>query len=195
MSYNLSATGHLSYTQQYVPQPVSVSGFGFNSFSSKSDPIDQHSIYVNSVSDVEPGHFVSFSDLQVETSIPQLTTVEQTNDHAHVAGVVVEKAADPTDSNFINKNGVHRSHNISNHNYILRVARPGARVNAWVIDHHENELEGVYEKSINGTVVGQVIIRKVDSEHFSIETFGENNSLADEVADLRAKLEALTANN
>lgn len=193
MSYNLSATGHLSYTQQYVPQPMS-SYSGSNFFRSQSDPIDQHSIYANSVDDVEPGHFVSFSNLQVETSIPQLTTVERTSDHAHVAGVVIEKAANPTDLKFINKNGVHKSHSISNHNHILRIARPGARVNAWVIDHHENELEGVYEKSINGTVVGQVIIRNVDSEHFSIETFGETNSLADEVADLRAKLEALTNN-
>ena len=193
MSYNLSSNGRLSYVHSYVAprQPQ----FGQQAFAHRaptSDPVNKHSLYANSQNPVEPGHFVSFSNLQTQTSVPELATVEQTADHKHVAGVVIENAAGPTDTTYINKNGVHSLHPIKNHENILRIAMQGSRTNAWVVDEHENAFDGVYEKTINGTVVGYVVIKNIDAEHFSIETFGTNDNLADEVADLRAKLEALT---
>ena len=159
--------------------------------------MNKHSIYANSENHVEPGHFVSFSNLQSETSIPELSTVEPTTNHNHVAGVVIENAAGPTDDQYTNKNGIHSVHNVSGHSNILRIGTAGSRVNAWVVDEHENEFEGIYEKTINGTIVGHVVIKNINSDHFSIEPLSSssNDNLASEVAELRAKLEALTANN
>lgn len=149
-------------------------------------------MYANSQEDVAPGHLVSFSNLQTQTSVPELATVEQTDNHNHVAGVVIENAAGPTDTTYTNKNGIHSTHVISGHQNILRIGMQGSRVDAWVVDEHENAFDGIYEKTINGTVVGHVVIKNIDAEYFSIEMFDTNDNLADEVADLRAKLEALT---
>ena len=201
MSYNYSANGRLSYVHSYRPprardyvEQAYVSRNTSQQASFRSEAANKHSMYANSQNHVEPGHFVSFSNLQTETSVPELATVEATTDHKHVAGVVIENAAGPTDTTYTNKNGIHSLHSISNHQNILRVAMPGSRVDAWVVDEHENAFEGVYEKTINGTVVGQVVIKNIDDEYFSIESFGSNDNLASEVAELRAKLEALTSN-
>lgn len=196
MSYNLSASGRVSYVHTYLP-PQSRSFQEFQTFSAQtlpqSDAVNKHSIYVNSDQHVEPGHFVSFSNLQTQTSIPELSTVEPTDNHNHIAGVVMENAAGPTDTHYINKNGIHSTHAVSGHQNILRVGTPGSRVHAWVVDEHENAFEGIYEKTINGSVVGYVVIKNIDEEHFSIESFGTNDNLASEVAQLREKLEALTS--
>lgn len=195
MSYSYSSTGKVSYVHTYIQPRTSYSG-RYSSYSPAepptSEPVNKHSLYANSQENVESGHFVSFSSLQAQTSVPDLATVEQTADHKHVAGVVIERAAEPTDTIYTNKNGIHSNHVVSGHQHILRVGMPGSRVDAWVVDEHENAFEGVYEKTINGAIVGHVVIKNIDAEHFSIETFGTNDNLVDEVADLRAKLEALT---
>ena len=187
MTFNLSSTGKLSYSQAFLPQNFNNISFPTNNHE-VHDPVGTHSVYVNSINHVENGHLVTFSETQAPTSIADIHTVRESTDGDHTFGVVMELAATANDTSFTNKNGQHNIHNIRDHSNILRVARQGSIVYAWVVDDHENEFEGIYEKTINGTSSGLVAINDVGSEFFVIRSL---NSVEQDVQDIKARLDAL----
>ena len=75
------------------------------------------------------------------------------------------------------------------------MATPGACVLAWVLDSHENSLDGVYTQYLNGTEGDKFVVRELGENHFSIERIGADATTADMIAsieELTARLDALT---
>ena len=187
MAFNLSSTGKLSFSQAYLPQSSSISAQQFE----RHDPVGIHSLYMNSEHNVEAGHLIVLSETQLQTSIDNMHTIREANVDDKPLGVVMETAATPTDISYTNKNGKQQSHFIKDHSHVLRVARPGSIVNAWVVNSHENKFDGIYNKTVNGTPDGLAVVTEIDNEHFVIKpmTAQINNS---DVQFLKDRLDALT---
>jgi len=174
----------------------------------ETDPIRPTSLYVESTNDVDAGHLVkwtgsaamfskagdridAFSDSSGHEYALSSVVEETESRSASVAGIVMETAAEPDAASFLHK-GVHSHHTIKNAQHILRVATRGSVVLAWVLDEHENQLEGVYTKLINATPSGKVVVREL-GDHFTIsETTSSVESLVAEVDQLTARLNELT---
>ena len=187
MAFNISSSGKLSYSQAYLPQTGVVSAQPFE----HHDPTGIHSLYVNSEHDVEAGHLIVLSETQMPTSIGGMHTVREAVTNEKPIGIVMETAATPNSTFYTNKNGKQHSHYIKDHSHVLRVARPGSIVNAWVIDSHDNKFDGVYEKTINGAPDGLAVITEVDDEHFVIKPMTTQIDNSD-VQLLKDRLDALT---
>jgi len=173
----------------------------------KTDNIRPVSLYVESPTNVETGHLVSWSGTPAsfDSNGQRLSTWTSTNGHAFalssveentvdrhpgVAGVVLERAAEPNATSFLHK-GVHDRHPLKDAQHILRVGTKGAVVLAWVIDGHENTLNGVYVKHINGVAVATAVVHQL-GDHFTItDTEPASNSLTSQVAILTARLDSL----
>lgn len=178
--------------------------------STRGDAIRPTQLYVESEHNVSAGHIVSWtgdpamfdrSGNRLSTWTAQsghefaLSKVEANTEPRHpgVAGVVLETAAEPNAVSFVHK-GIHTSHAIKDADHILRVATKGSVVLAWVLDDHQNALEGVYTKFINGVASGTVVVREL-GDHFTITESTPNTvSISDEIAVLTARLNALTNN-
>jgi len=117
-----------------------------------------------------------------------LTSVEELTDKRKLAGVVLEVAADETQNTYVHA-GVRTNHNISEHKNILRVATNGCAL-AWVLDGHENMLDGLYTLYRNGLEIGQSVVRNLGDTHFTIEHLGEVNE--DRLSALEEKFAELT---
>lgn len=176
-----------------------------------TDNIRPSQLYVESTLPAEPGHLSTwtgeaamFSSLgdRIENFSGDdgheyaLSKVEacDTNYSKAVAGVVIGVAAFPDDTSFLHR-GVHSYHTIKNNEHILRLATPGAVVLAWVLDAHENSLDGVYTQFINGIEGDLFVIRELGEQHFSIERIGADGTTADmieSIDELTARLDELT---
>ena len=186
------------YLQLTTPSPAVARG----------DSIRPTQLYVESEHNVDSGHIVSWtgspamfdkagnrqstwtaqSGHEFALSKVESNTLSQ---HTGVAGVVLETAATPNATSFVHK-GIHTTHAIKDAEHILRVATQGSVVLAWVLNDHQNALEGVYTKNINGVASGTVVIREL-GDHFTITESNPNTvSLSDELALLTARMDALT---
>lgn len=165
-------------------------------------------MYVESTHDMEPGQLVAWTgDPHMFTANGgkkeewssrdgfeyALSRVEPASDNSTViAGIVQEKAADPGQRHFTHK-GIHTTHTLPvNNQYVYRVARDVTL--AWVFDDHENELEGVYNRYVNGELdtTGPYQLQMVSSNMFAIDRTMAA-SLENELADLRARFDSLTS--
>ena len=173
----------------------------------KADIIRLPHIYVESTHNMEPGQLVAWTGdphmfktngtkkeewSSIDGYEYALSRVEPASDSsAVIAGIVQEKAAEPGQSRFTHK-GIHTTHALpSNNQYVYRVARDVTL--AWVFDDHENELEGVYNRYVNGELdtTGPYQIQMVSSDTFAIDRTMAA-SLENELADLRARFNNLT---
>ena len=173
-----------------------------------ADSIRPIELYLESASNVEPGHLVAwtgqaamfsqtgkridtFSGDEGLTHALGAVTENSTNRNTGIAGVVLERAATPNATSFLHK-GVHAQHLLKNPQHILRVATKGSVVLAWVLDIHENALEGVYQKNVNGVPSATAVIRELGDFFTITETSTSPTSLADDLAALTARMDSLT---
>ena len=215
MSYHYNTNGNVHYVPAYI-QPTNLSMGSFQTTPAAvaivTDPIRPQQLYVHSTDDVDSGHLVSWTG-QPSMFLRDGQKVEEFDDaHGHeyalssvnetdnwhrtdVAGVVLETAASPSDTQYIQK-GVHSSHPIINNNHILRLSTPGSCVLAWVIDEHENSLEGIFVQYINGNQQGEYVVRELGNKFFTIEPLYQSHAtLQLEVDTLTARLDLLTGDN
>lgn len=173
----------------------------------KSDIIRLPHIYVESVHDLEPGSLVAWTGephMFTSNGTKQeqwtsengyefaLSRVEPASNHSNlIAGVIQEKAAVPGQNSFTHK-GIHTTHSLpANNQFVYRVARDVTL--AWVLDDHENELEGIYNRYVNGELdtTGPYQLQMVSSDIFAIDRTMAA-SLENELAELRARFNNLT---
>ena len=203
MPYYHNSLGQLSF----LPPVRQSSVFLETQKEIQSDIIRLPHVYVESTHDLAPGHLVSWtgsphmftrngSKKEEWTSEDgfefALSRVEPaTSNSIVVAGVIQEKAAEPGQNSFIHK-GIHTNHTLpENNQYVYRVARDVTL--AWVFDDHENELEGVYQRYVNGELdtTGPYQLQMVSTNTFAIDRTMAA-SLETELADLRARFDSLT---
>jgi hypothetical protein len=180
----------------------------------KTDNIRPNELYVESATDVPAGHLVSWTGDPAMFLSDGQKLEEFNGDHGHeyaisrvsvpdtgsshlldIAGVVIETAAEPSDTTFLHKS-VHTRHPVVGNQHILRISRPGSCALAWVLDDHENSLNGVYTQYANGLEEGTFVIRELGTDHFTIEEI--NPVLSDvsaAVQELTDRLDMLTADN
>lgn len=169
----------------------------------KADNIRTHHIYVESSETIEPGHVVEWTG--EPTMFLANGTRKDTFDHNYplssiraasdysttVAGIVTEKAAETGDYTFTHK-GVHTTHLLPQD--LQKLYRVGRDVQiAWVINDSMNEIEGVYQRYVNGTLdtTGPYQLSMVSRDVFAIDrTIAA--SIEHELSTLRARFDALT---
>ena len=174
-----------------------------------SDNIRPSSVYVESSEDIAPGHVVQWTgsannfmrngtrEVVYSSSNGHeyaMSSVEPATTHSTtVAGVVIEKAAGPTDTSYTHKGGVHTSHTLpADSGHILRVGRGIAL--AWVLDSHHGELEGIYTRYVNGVEdsTGPYQLRMTARDQFTIER--TTTATAElQLASLTARFDALVS--
>ena len=201
MSYTLSRTGKLNYVHAYKPSIGTVRQQPQQQLI--ADSVRPVQLYLNAEESIEPGHLVQWTgtpDMFLESgervdSFDEnrghehaLTSVQTLVDRDKMAGVVLEVAATEDKKSYIHR-GVHTMHSISNHSNILRVATNGCAL-AWVLDTHENVLDGLYTLYKNGTAVGQSIVRTLNNDYFTIDHL--DNVDSDRLDALEAKFAELT---
>ena len=171
-----------------------------------TDPIRLAQFYVESDHEIKPGHAVQWTgqaamvnrngeriDAFSQSDMSQaLSSVEPASgDTRLVAGVVIEKAAAEGDTSFTHK-GIHTTHSLpaDSKNY-YRVGND--IVLAWVLEESEGELEGIYERYVNGTrdETGPYQLTMVASDMFMINRTMQA-SIDLEFAELKARFDALT---
>lgn len=201
MSYTLSRNGQLNYVHAYRPgvratqQPPQQRLV--------ADSVRPVQLYLHTEESIEPGHLVQWTGTP-DMFLPSgervnsfdenrghehaLTSVENLVDRGKMAGVVLEVAATQDENSYIHR-GVHTVHSISNHTNVLRVATNGCAL-AWVLDTHENVLDGLYTLYKNGSAVGQSIVRTLNNDYFTIDHL--DNVDSDRLDALEAKFAELT---
>ena len=174
-----------------------------------ADSIRPPSVYVESDHDISNGHVVEW-DAGKPTNFLSTGqrktewTADDGYEFAHskvipagthsntVAGIVIEKAAEPGKNSFTHKGGAYTTQTLpSDSQHIYRVGRDIAL--AWVLDSHSNELEGIYTRYVNGVedTTGPFQLTMTGNEHFSIErTVGATVEM--ELAELIARFDTLT---
>lgn len=174
----------------------------------RTDSIRPTSLYVESDHHVTSGHLVAWSGnpSMFDNTGQRVSSFTATNGHEFalssvsensenrsrgVAGVVLERAAEPNAGVYTHK-GVHGRHLAKNAQNILRVATKGSVVLAWVLDSHENTLDGVYTKNVNGVPTATAVVHQL-GDFFTITDTEGSNSLAAQVATLTERLNALTS--
>ena len=166
-------------TQLYVESEHNVSAGHIVSWTGDPAMFDKQGNRLNSWT-AQSGHEFALSKVEANTL----------SRHPGVAGVVLETAAEPDAVSFTHK-GIHTNHLIKDADHILRVATKGSVVLAWVLDDHQNALEGVYTKNINGVASGTVVVREL-GDHFTITESNPNTvSISDELAALTARFNEL----
>ena len=210
MSYYYSKSGSLSYNHAYsAPHitPISTSSSNI-----QFDPIRPSSLYVHSDHEITNGNLAKWKGTasmydrngsQINAYSSQsghefaIGRVEE-NDEIYsqeIAGVVIEKSAEPGDYVFKHK-GVHSDHPMNNNTkYIHRLATSGSCVLAWVLlDEHEGELDGVYIEHLNGVAIGKAVVRELGANHFTMERIGNDDfqTLQTQVDTLQSRLDELT---
>ena len=199
--------GALAYTPAYIPQTSAITRT--STASVKTDNIRLSELYVESDSNLDKGHLAAW------TGEPGMFSNigERVNDFAgaeghefalgkvedcselqskRVAGVILDTAATPDKTSFLHR-GVHSTHPIFGNEHILRLATSGSVVLAWVLQAHENQLEGLYQEFVNGTEERLYVVRELGEDHFSLAPVADVTNLEDKVAILEARLDELTA--
>ena len=202
MSYTLSRHGQLNYVHAYTPARRILRG------RSTATPVETDSVrpvqlYLHSQESPDPGHLVQWTgqpDMFLKsgervTSFDAsrghehaLASVETLTDHRKLAGIVLEISATQDKDRYVHA-GVHSEHIVKDHTNILRVATNGCAL-AWVLDTHENMLNGLYTLFRNGTAVGQSVVRSLGDTHFTIEHL--QNDQSDRITQLEDKFAELT---
>ena len=169
-----------------------------------SDTIRLPQFYVESQHELQPGHPIQWTGnatmivngtrrdnfSQTDYSAA-LSSVEPAADDSNtIAGIVIEKAAQTGDKTFTHK-GVHTTHGLPNDiQNLYRVANDITL--AWVLEESEGELEGVYQRYVNGQLddTGPYQLTMVSSDTFVINrTIQAAINL--EVATLKARFDSL----
>ena len=200
MSFFFNNSGSVQYAPGYVQRHRATITGGTQTII--TDGIRQPELYVESTADVEAGHLVHWTgepsmflksgdkllDFGGDHGHEYALSKVQAPDGTHrvdIAGLVIETAATPNDTNYLHKS-VHSRHPIKNNEHVLRISRPGTCALAWVLDDHENSLNGVYTQYANGIEDGTYVIRELGTEYFTIE---EINPV---LADVEAAVQLLT---
>ena len=200
----------VTYNPAYIPTHFTAPTSGGATIT--TDAIRPVELYVESDSDVEKGHLVQWTgqaamftqfgeridsfnaDEGHEYALGKVESAQDTQSKK-IAGVVIDTSALPASTVFLHK-GVHSHHNVSNAEHILRVGVSGSVVLAWVLDAHENKLEGLYDQNVNGTFTKLYVVRELGEDHFSMEpTSVSSASIEDQITELTARLDELTADN
>ena len=171
-----------------------------------TDPIRLPQFYAESDHDIQPGHPVqwtgeptminnagqridAFSQHDISSA---LSSVEPaTSNTNRLAGIVIEKAASPGDRQFTHK-GVHSIHSLPTDSKTLY--RVGNNiVLAWVLGESQGEMEGIYQRYVNGTLdtTGPYQLTMVSSDMFTIHRTMQA-SVELELAELKARFDSLT---
>ena len=211
MSYFFNNRGSLNFSKSYIA-PSAQSFSSATQSKTTADAIRPQSLYVESQSHVTNGHLVQWTGTAAmfNTLGNNVTSFSAQNGHEFalsqvepcdtihsksVAGIIIDHAAGPGDSSFKHK-GDHSVYNCNDNAHIHRLATSGSVVLAWVcVDEHENALDGVYTRYLNGVEDGLYIVRELGDEYFSLERVGSNSSideLATSVDLLTDRFDALT---
>lgn len=172
----------------------------------KADNIRTHHVYLESTETIEPGHVVEWTgepamflaDGKRKENFDHnfaLSSIRAASDYSTtVAGIVTEKAAETGDYSFTHK-GIHTTHLLPQD--LKKLYRVGRDVQiAWVIDDSMNEIEGVYQRYVNGTLdtTGPYQLSMISNDVFSIDrTIAA--SIEQELSTLRARFDALTTSS
>ena len=175
-----------------------------------ADSIRPPSVYVESEHDISNGHvvewdgnptnFLSTGQRKTEWTAADgyefaHSKVIPAGTHSNtIAGIVIEKAAEPGKNSFTHKGGAYTTQTLpQDSQHIYRVGRDIAL--AWVIDSHSNELEGIYTRYVNGVedTTGPFQLTMTGNEHFSIERTAAA-TVEMELAELIARFDALVTN-
>ena len=205
MSYNFSRTGKLSYSSAYNPRAQRPS-ISRPSVRLRTDSVRPVQFYLHADDSIEAGHLVQWSGqphmflasgertMAFDESRGHehaLTSVESLSNREQLAGIVLGTAADPQSTTY-KHGGVHSNHPIRDHSFILRVLANGCAL-AWVLDTHENRLDGLYTMYRNGVETGQSVVRSLGPDHFTIEQVGNFSvDVDDRVTLLEEKFAELT---
>ena len=167
-------------------------------------------MYVESGEELEKGHVVEWKGTPSSflTTGERKTTFDGSSGYHYAyskvglansysgvtAGVVIDKVAQAGDSTFTHS-GIETTHQLPQDvENVYRVARDVCL--AWVFaDEHDNELEGVYKKYINGEEQSEAyILQMVSTDTFHIAP-SSGGIVADntEIEALRERLDALTS--
>ena len=175
-----------------------------------SDHLRPLSLYVESEHEISNGHIVEWtgnpkffdergqridsfsSDKGFQYA---LSSVIPTSTHSQaVAGIVLNKAAAPTDRTFSHVGAAHSVHTLPDDvGHIYRIGRDIAL--AWVVDSHQNELEGLYTKYVNGVedTSGKYQLTMCGRDVFKIEPT-VTSMIDTQVAELTARFNTLVQN-
>ena len=211
MSYSYNSAGKLSFINSYVPPTMNLpSSISSNINQNIADPIRPMSLYVHSNTELEHGHVAAWTSQKgMHNSIgASVTNFSADNGHEYaiqevehnsnennkVAGIIISTAAQPGQTQYTNKNGIHVTQNVANNTqFIHRMATSGSIVLAWIdLDGHENSLSGLYNEYLNGVLKGKAVVRKIDSNYFSISSIASLDSLSSRVSELEGRLDSLT---
>jgi hypothetical protein len=206
MGYYYSKSGKLIFTNSFIPRATPTVS-AHTKITSDQIRIPQLYVECDTVPVPEPGHLVCWtgeaamfnkSGERIESfdaadgyefALGKVVPCSSVNSEK-VAGVVVEVAATPESNSYTHK-GIHTRHHIKNNGHILRLSQ-GVCL-AWVLDANENTLPGFYTKFVNGVEKDLHVVRELGDGHFTISNVELNlSTLADDVANLTARLDALT---
>ena len=196
-----------NYSPQYLPQQSNM--FVQPSATNlTTDNIRPNSLYVECDETIENGHLLFWSgsasmfskdgtkilnfsgENGYEFALGKVEKLHE-NNSKRIAGIVLEKAAEPNSTNFLHK-GVHSLHAVTDSENIFRIATKGSVVLAWVLDSHENQLEGLYEKQVNGVFKNRVVIRELGEQYFTIEDVQDQELILQELETLKSRFDELT---
>ena len=168
-----------------------------------ADNIRTPHVYVESTHDIEPGHVVEWTgDPAMFTTLGKrqntfdynyaISSVRPATNYSHtVAGIVTEKAASPG-SKFFTHKGIHTNHRLApDVQHIYRIGRDVQM--AWVLDDSFNEVEGIYQRYVNGQLdaTGPYQLTMISNDVFAINrTIAA--SIEQELTQLKARFDALT---
>ena len=170
-----------------------------------ADNIRTPHVYVESSHDIAAGHVVEWTGnpaMFTRAGTRQdtfdhnfaLSSVRPASDHSTtVAGIVTEKAAAPGSKVFTHK-GIHTVHRLANDSqHIYRVGRDVQM--AWVLDDSLGEVEGIYERYVNGALdtTGPYQLTMISTDVFVINRTMAA-SIEQELQILKSKFDALTTN-
>lgn len=206
MPYSYDRLGRLRATSQRYPNYASRRSANIKIV---SDVIRLPQFYVESQHEIQPGHpvqwtgnaaminadgtrQVAFSETDLSAA---LSSVEPATDDSNtIAGIVIEKAAETGDRSFTHK-GVHSHHTLPSD--LQNLYRVGNDISlAWVLEESEGEIEGVYQRYVNGQLddTGPYQLTMVSSDTFVINrTIQAAVNL--ELATLKARFDSLTQNS
>ena len=204
---NKIRTSSTNWRSKYAPGTVTTPAARTQTF--RSDNIRPTAVYVESDHDIAPGHVVEWTGTPTNflTNGTRSTVYSSENGHEYalssvrptgnhstvVAGVVIDKAAEPGAESYTHKGGVQTTHSLpEDAKHIYRVGRDIAL--AWVLDAHHGELEGLYTRYVNGVEdsTGPYQLRMSGRDRFTIER--TTTATAElQLADLTARFDALVS--
>ena len=202
MPYFHDSAGRLQVYKYSHNQAVSRSS---NQTNLIADNIRTPHVYVESSQNIAPGHVVEWTgEPAMFTNIGQrlnafdhnfaISSVQPAGNHSTtVAGIVTEKAAEPGNKLFTHK-GIHTVHRLATDSqHIYRVGRDVQM--AWVLDDSLGEVEGIYERYVNGALdtSGPYQLTMISNDVFAINRTMAA-SIEQELQNLKGRFDALTTN-